>query len=59
VSGSLIDANVLLDIATADQVWMPWSQGQLSMAAGRGAIFVNPIIYAERGAFQKVSTSVT
>ena len=47
MSGSLIDANVLLDIATADQLWMPWSQGQLSMAAGRGAIFVNPIIYAE------------
>jgi predicted nucleic acid-binding protein len=26
---------------------MPWSQGQLGMAAGRGAVFVNPIIYAE------------
>ena len=38
---------MLLDIATADRVWMAWSQGQLGMAAARGAVFVNPIIYAE------------
>ena len=47
MSGFLVDANVLLDIATADGVWMPWSQGQLAAAAGRGAVFINPIIYAE------------
>ena len=47
MSGSLIDTNVLLDIATADAAWMPWSQGQLGMAAERGAVFINPIIYAE------------
>jgi predicted nucleic acid-binding protein len=47
VSASLIDANVLLDIATADATWMQWSQAQLSAAAARGAIYVNPIIYAE------------
>ena len=42
-----MDANVLLDIATADATWMPWSQGQLAAAAGRGTVLVNPIIYAE------------
>lgn len=47
MSGSLIDANVLLDIATADPTWMTWSQEQVRAAAGRGAVYVNPIIYAE------------
>lgn len=47
MSGSLLDANVLLDIATADATWLPWSQAQLAAAAGRGPVFVNPIIYAE------------
>lgn len=45
--GFLIDANVLLDIATADATWLPWSQGQLAAAAGQGPVFINPIIYAE------------
>ncbi len=47
MSGSLIDANVLLDIATADATRMSWSQQQLREAAERGAVYVNPIIYAE------------
>jgi predicted nucleic acid-binding protein len=47
MSGSLIDANVLLDIATADVTWMAWSQDQVRSAAGRGAVFINPIIYPE------------
>lgn len=47
MSGFLIDANVLLDIATSDAMWMTWSQEQLQSAAGRGAVFINPIIYAE------------
>ena len=47
MSGSLIDANVLLDIATADATWMTWSQEQVRAAAGRGAIYINPIIYTE------------
>lgn len=47
MNGFLIDANVLLDIATADATWMTWSQEQLRSAAGLGAVFINPIIYAE------------
>ncbi len=47
MNGFLVDANVLLDIATADRVWMPWSQAQLGAAAAGGAVFINPIIFAE------------
>jgi predicted nucleic acid-binding protein len=46
-AGSLIDSNVLLDIATADAHWMAWSQQQLLDAAARGAVHINPVIYAE------------
>jgi predicted nucleic acid-binding protein len=44
---TLVDTNVLLDIATKDPVWAHWSLGQLDAAAMRGPIFVNDIIYAE------------
>lgn len=47
MSGSLIDTNVLLDIATADPNWLTWSQEQVRVAASRGAVHINPIIYAE------------
>lgn len=47
MSAFLVDANVLLDVATADPVWLPWSQSQLGTATSTGVVFVNPIIYAE------------
>jgi predicted nucleic acid-binding protein len=47
MSGFLFDTNVLLDIATADKVWLAWSEGQLRKAAALGPILINPIIYAE------------
>src|SRR5437868_4792406 len=43
----LFDTNVLLDIATADQVWLAWSENQFRTAAAQGLIPINPIIYAE------------
>jgi predicted nucleic acid-binding protein len=43
----LFDTNVLLDIATADPVWLPWSEKEFRSAAAQGPILVNPIIYAE------------
>lgn len=43
----LFDTNVLLDIATADPVWLPWSENQFRSAAAAGSILINPIIYAE------------
>lgn len=47
MSGFLCDTNVMLDIATADANWLAWSEIQLRMAAMRGPILINPIIYAE------------
>ena len=47
MSRFLFDTNVLLDIATADPTWLPWSEGQFRVAAGLGPILINPIIYAE------------
>ena len=44
---NLFDSNVLLDIATADPVWLGWSENQLRAAAAQGPIFINPVIYAE------------
>lgn len=47
MSGFLCDTNVLLDIATADPTWLPWSEGQVRAAAVHGVLYINPIIYAE------------
>ena len=43
----LFDTNVLLDIATADPVWLAWSEKEFRTAAAQGPIPINPIIYAE------------
>lgn len=45
--GTLVDSNVLIDIACRDPVWMPWSARQLKAAAGEGALLINPVIYSE------------
>ena len=47
MSGLLFDTNVLLDIATTDPIWLPWSENQFRAAAVQGPILINPIIYAE------------
>jgi len=44
---TLVDTNVLLDIATRDPVWATWSLGQLDAAAIRGPLVINDVIYAE------------
>ena len=43
----LLDTNVLLDIATADSIWLEWSEDQFRAASRLGPIPINPIIYAE------------
>jgi len=45
--GVLVDANVLLDILTADPQWLAWSSAELRRAKAGDRIFVNPIICAE------------
>ncbi|CAN5289030.1 type II toxin-antitoxin system VapC family toxin [soil metagenome] len=45
---TLVDANVILDIATSDPVWREWSETSLSdLIDERSTLIVNPIIYAE------------
>ena len=44
---TLVDANVLLDVATADPRWAAWSEGQLDAAALRGPLVISDIAYAE------------
>jgi len=45
--GTLVDSNVLLDIATDDSEWSSWSSGALIDAARSGPLLINPIVYAE------------
>ena len=44
---TLVDANVLLDIATDDPNWAGWSLRQLDTAAIRGRVLINAVVYAE------------
>lgn len=44
---TLVDTNVLLDLAKDDPSWATWSVRQLEAAAAHGALVVNPVIYAE------------
>lgn len=43
----LVDANVLIDVATDDEVWADWSAGALELAGQWARLLVNPLIYAE------------
>ena len=47
MSGTLLDANVLLDVVTNDPTWAEWSQRRIEAAALLGPLFINPVIYAE------------
>jgi predicted nucleic acid-binding protein len=43
----LVDSNVLLDVLTADPVWLSWSLEKLKEARQLGIVIINPIICAE------------
>lgn len=43
----LVDANVLLDVLTADAEWREWSETQLVQQVETEVLAINPIIYAE------------
>jgi predicted nucleic acid-binding protein len=47
VTPVLVDANVLLDIVTADPTWSAWSSEALERAADGSSLVVNALIYAE------------
>lgn len=44
---TLVDTNVLIDIAVRDPVWLKWSRAQLESARRRGSIIINQVIFAE------------
>jgi predicted nucleic acid-binding protein len=44
---TLVDTNVLLDVATDDVRWARWSVHQLDAANVRGPVVINAIVYAE------------
>jgi predicted nucleic acid-binding protein len=47
VTPVLVDSNVILDVATEDEVWSTWSSATLALVAEHAVLVVNPIIYAE------------
>ena len=47
MAGTLVDSNVLLDVLTDDAEWSDWSSAMLEDAAHRGALYINPVVYAE------------
>lgn len=47
----LVDTNVLLDVIGADPVFGPRSRAMLERLAENGVLVINPVIYAEVGAF--------
>ncbi len=44
---TLVDANVLIDVATDDALWNDWSSAALTQAGQGGRLLINPIVYAE------------
>jgi predicted nucleic acid-binding protein len=43
----LVDSNIILDIATDDDMWGNWSAVALSEAANNAILVINPTVYAE------------
>ena len=43
----LIDANVLIDVATDDPAWADWSAAALERAGQGGRLVIDPVVYAE------------
>jgi hypothetical protein len=53
--GTVVDANILLDLFTEDPVWMAWSEAAIAEAIDAGPLIVNPIVYAEVSvAFERI-----
>jgi predicted nucleic acid-binding protein len=44
---TLVDTNVLLDLATDDAKWARWSIRELDAAGIRGRVLINAVVYSE------------
>jgi predicted nucleic acid-binding protein len=52
---TLVDTNVLLDLAQADGVWTAWSRETLRTRALAGPLLINDVVYAELSiAFERI-----
>jgi predicted nucleic acid-binding protein len=47
VTPVLVDSNVIIDVATGDARWSPWSAATLRQLAEQSALVINPIVYGE------------
>jgi predicted nucleic acid-binding protein len=47
VPATLLDSNVLIDVLDQDPRWEAWSHAAMVEALEDGALFINPIAYAE------------
>lgn len=44
---TLVDTNVLVDVAVRDPDWLEWSRSALARAERAGPLVINPVIFAE------------
>ena len=44
---TLVDTNVLVDVAVRDPLFLTWSRSALAKAEQTGPLVINPVIYAE------------
>jgi predicted nucleic acid-binding protein len=44
---TLVDSNILLDVATRDPTWSDWASQALEAAANESSLAINALIYAE------------
>lgn len=44
---TLVDTNVLVDVAVRDPDWLHWSRSALARAEKAGPLVINPVIFAE------------
>ena len=47
MKATLVDSNILLDVATNDPTWAEWSSRALEIAANESPLVINALIYAE------------
>ena len=50
MTDTLVDTNVLIDVANEDPVWSGWSGRWLAEAADDGGLVINQVIYSELAA---------
>ena len=47
---TLVDTNILFDLATDDSQWFEWSRRAVEDAAVSGPLYINAVVYAELSA---------